>query len=504
MDFPVDERLGGVVAAGHPRRCMREKMTAVLDCGEATVAWSLFRRAGDSLWLVSRQVEPLGGPAATAGEWGGEVAAALARMRPRCPGRRPVVATVPATQLLVRTVRVEESGRRAAAALRAAAEEALPCPLAEVECEAVPTGGGEFLLVAARTAAMNELCAVIARAGFALADLVPAPLGLARLARGQTATRGDRLVLSLGARSGTLVGVDAGGWVLRSFLFDPAADGPRRPEAVGREVARSLAFLAAQGRVPAAAGIELVEEFGDVGPELARSTGRWVVPLAAPVRRDDAAVTGAVTLAAGAAWLAQEKAGGTISLLPAGERLAPDPRRRPSLAIAAAVLGVALAAANLHCHQLLQQVRLGSADLATRLAGAAGLDGAIQAGRRRLEVLRRDHDELTRVEQRRDGWVRLLVDLGGALDVLEHTRLDRLELLPPAAAGRAKPEAAPRLRLAGWLAGGGTEAGPRALALLGAVGALPAVDRVERQRFDVGAEITRFELVVALSRHVGI
>jgi len=479
---------------------MAPTRAAILECGATHAAFGLAAAgpAGDGLAehrvetfpLASDRQEPV--PPA--------LVAALAALRAQVSHRGPVTLVLPASLLWARSVAVPPAaGAGRERVIRFEAARAIPYPLAEVVWDQVaPVGGAtaaEVLVVAAKLAAVERLCAAVEAAGFPLGAVCPAPL--VTLAAGRAALpEGGGLVLGLGARTTEVWGVTPEHARLRLLPFGLAdcPDAAALAEQLGGEVTRTCPHL---GFASPPAHVTVVTR-ADLPPGTREALAtRWRATVETVSDWSDShalAVAASLELAEDAA---------RADLLPPVRRAERAWRRRlPWLAVAA---GLALAA-------LGPPVLRHRADAAASNRAAAILEAElaplrVRAAQHRVQLerladLRQRLAVLHGVEERRHRWVALLADLQDRLGTVEDVWLDRLEIAPgTGAAGEAAPL---RLAITGRmldqanpLARVSPETYGRVKALFARLAESPFVAEVQGERFDSEQPgLLRFDVVL--------
>jgi type IV pilus assembly protein PilM len=199
------------------------RKTVILDLGASRTALGVFSQSSDRLRLDDFEVEAFSGQTGAETDWLEQTRAALAVLRTRTKIGGPVVLVLPphlTLTKLIRTPRVEPSKR--AKILRFEAEQSLPYAPTEVVWGTVVAAEHEteieMLLAAAKLEALEALCGVVQTAGFEPHLVLPSSLAtLAAFRLAQGTAMEPTLMLSLGARSTTLLQVTGQRFAVRSL-----------------------------------------------------------------------------------------------------------------------------------------------------------------------------------------------------------------------------------------------------------------------------------------------
>lgn len=232
------------------------RKTVILDCGASRIALGVFSAHRGGLRLDRHRIEVLPPGDAAGSDWLEATASALQRLRE--PGARhvPCVLVVPGHLVLTKFItvpRVNAEQRRKV--IHFETEQQMPVPLSELVWDSAVSGekesGLEVMLAASHAHRIKALLAAARAAGFEPKRAIPAPLAL--LAAYRHAHGGGTrpvAVFNLGARSTTLLLVEADRFVTRTFAFAAAPGGEGDAAQVAArlalELVRSLEFFRRQ------------------------------------------------------------------------------------------------------------------------------------------------------------------------------------------------------------------------------------------------------------------
>jgi type IV pilus assembly protein PilM len=190
---------------------------------------------------------------AVAGEdrWLEHTKAALVALAERTAVRGRVTLVLPPHITLAKIIRVPqfERGKREKV-IRFAAEEAIPCPLADVVWDHVAAADHdlEVMLAAVKRGPLEELCAGVRAAGFEIGAVLPASLGTLAAFRMAPHDQEPTLLLNIGARSTSLLIVSGNRFVVRTIACGAQSDSFAMR--LVQEVTRSVLFFRRQGGWP--------------------------------------------------------------------------------------------------------------------------------------------------------------------------------------------------------------------------------------------------------------
>jgi Tfp pilus assembly PilM family ATPase len=243
------------------------KETIILECAASRTALARFSRQGDRVRLEQHAEIGLPEPIATEDRWLEHTHMALAALSGRIKAAGPVTLVLPPHALLTRIIRAPRAGRaERGKVVRFAAEESLPCALADVVWAHVAAAEHdlEVMLAAAKLEVVEPLCAAAKAAGFTVKCVLPAPLATLAAFRLTPAVKEPSLVLNIGARSTTLLIVAGGRFVTRTLPMGARGVGAGGNEAreafvtrLGQEVTRSLLHFRRQGSLADPARVRL-------------------------------------------------------------------------------------------------------------------------------------------------------------------------------------------------------------------------------------------------------
>lgn len=532
---------------------MPRKTILTVDCGASHAACGRFVRRADGRWEaaavgVERFVAPPGDQARWLELTEQAVRTLLGKLR--CGG--PALVAVPGHMVLVKFVRtpaVAAAKREDVARFEAAQN--IPHPLDEVAWSSTEVADDgtelELMLVAARTEAMEALCAGLERAGLAVREAEPGCVALWRAWRLNYADAAQPdLIVDVGAQSTHLLFAGKerhyfrtlmlGGNAVTQAVAEVLGVGFAQAEAVKLRVSQGRDASAAERSAVGRAATEFLERLqmevtrsrlgyarqsGSVQPgrvllagggaqlpgageSLAQALGLPVekydawrgLPPADKVHRDGIAAAErddvpAIPLGLAAAGVGD---GATrISLLPPQRRAARSFERRSRRWLAAAGLLILallppLAVTHMQHTQAVAQLR----KLDRELKPLRAYQRENDAGLRRLDELTARNKELRGLVQSRGHWVEFFSALQEQLGQVGDVWFDRLQL-PLAASGGGPAPAGPvelRMQLQGRMLTGGSDATTadaaqaRIKALLGRLEHVPFVRAVKDVRYD--------------------
>ncbi|AOS45561.1 Competence protein A [Lacunisphaera limnophila] len=502
----------------------------IIDCGASRTALAIFGLVGGRLRLEEYAVELLPTAGSADDTWPRQTAAALRALRARVNLAGRLVLVLPphlTLTKLVRTPRVSAAKRDQIVRFEAA--QGIPVNLAEVAWDTALVHEGpdglELLLAAVKLDAVNFLVAAADEAGFDIAAILPAALTtLASYRLVRPGSGSPALVLNLGARSTTLLQVDAARFAPRTLSLGGGSLSGRRAvgeaDAVtpddfaarlGQEVTRSVMHFARQGGLGAPEHIVLTGG-------MARSTGlpeAIGARLKLPVERLDILGSVEVSPSATRAMQAPEACDltdlvgaaaielcpphPTLNLLPASRRRRAGLRRRQAWLVAAvALVAVAGVPPILHVHNLAATTRAKTAAIEAAVAPAREREARNRAALGQLAALQHDATRLENIQQRRTGWLGLLADFQQRLVQVEDVWFERLQTIPPVGATPLKLVVSGRmLDKTNPLAKVSPETLTRVRALLAGLADSPYITAVEGERFDNSQPgILRFDFVL--------
>ena len=451
----------------------------ILDCGASRTVLGEFSRKGGRLRLEHYAVEYF--PASTGGEdhWLAHTQAALAALRRRTKSAGPVTVVLPAHLTLTKVIkapRAEPAQRQKV--IRFEAGQNIPYALADVVWGSVVAGefgnNLEVMLVAAKREAIEPVCAAAQAAGFDLQVILPSPLAtLAGFRLAGPALTQPALVLNLGARSTTLLGVEASGFVVRTLSLG-CQPGLRQTanhpdDGRGRD-AEAVALATRLAQEINRFTLHFGRQWGKESPKRIFLTGggaghdglrnALALKLKGPVDRLDAgrvielgeglsganAIEQPLTDLIGAAAIQFFPDQPVINLLPAG-RLELGKRRRlqPWLIAAALLITASPVPFLIHFRAVTREARSNSAAIERELAPQRERSKRIHRNLTQLGELNRQFTQLRSVYDRRDGWLNLLADLQDRLVRIEDVWLERLHVIPDQAGGPLKLEISGRM-----------------------------------------------------------
>ena len=520
----------------------------IIDCGASRTALGVFDRRGHGLRLDALAVETFPATAGNEDDWLENTRAALLALGKRVKTAGPVVLVLPAHLVLtklINTPRVEPAKR--GKIIRFEAGQTIPYALTDVVWDSVVVGEREtdleVLLAAAKLEAVEPLCEAAQAAGFAPLLVLPSPLAtLAGFRLVHAAQPQPALVLSLGARSTTLVLVESNRFVARTLSlgghgFPPqiAANQDRDPgeaeagklsgrgpdlaaDATGilatrlaQEITRSTLHFRRQGDRVSHARVYLTGG----GARRAGLDGALAARLKTPVERLD--VLGTVETAAGAvkedatahaltltdligAAATQLRSGQPVlDLLPPRRRSRENLRRCQPWLIAAAALAVAaLVPPAVHWHRVAVAARRKAAAIERELVPLRERAARNRTSLQQIEEFNREAAQLQGAYDRRASWLNLLADLQERLVRVEDAWLEKLQVMPAAAGSPVE------LVISGRMldrANPPAQATPgtfnRVKALLASIVDSPFVASVEGERFDNSQPgILKFDFVL--------
>ena len=501
--------------------------TIVLDCGASRTALGVFTRQGSRMRLDEYAVERF----APGSDWLEQIRLRLLALRAQVQAAGPVVVILPAHLVLTKFLKVPRvAPAQRAKIIRFEAGQNIPFALADVAWDSVVAGENgnelEVLLAAAKHEAVESVCAAVEAAGFEPRFVLPSSLAtLAGFRLLQPLHPEPSLVLNLGARSTTLLLVEANRFATRTLLFGshsltrPPASGQEGDAAefaslssrLAQEITRTLLYFRRQSNWPNPTRVYLTG--GSAG--LAGFAEALTVRLKIPVGWLDVSVAvqtglgvspGAVSADAleladliGAAATQLRPGQPVVDLLPSWRRSRENFRRRQPWLIAAAVLAVAaLLPPVVHFRRVTGEAQRKTAAIERVLAPLREREARNRANLRQLEKLGDELVLLQSAYDRRSSWLNLLADLQDRLVRVEDVWLEKLQVVPPAAGASVKLAISGRmLDRANPLAKVSPETLHRVKTLLGSLGDSPFVAAVESEHFDNNqAGILRFDCVL--------
>jgi type IV pilus assembly protein PilM len=480
--------------------------------------------------------------------WTEKMAAAFPALQRQIKRSGPVVLILPPHLLLTKTLKLP----RVAAAKREKivgfeAQQNIPFALDEVSWSSTVIGespaGCDVLLAAAKLGEIEPLCQAAEAAGFFPHFLLPGPLAAMSAARlnPDNATPGTLLV-NLGAKSTTLVLFEAGGVHLRSFplggsdvtrqvalarncdlvraenikvtalerdLIEQASLG--LAVRLAQETARTMLHFQRQGAVEparrvllAGGGAGLAQFHETLGQRLQLPVERLVFPGSIPLT-GVGATAGCLSLEMSGAMALQRWPGPpTMNLLPARRMARGTARRRqPWLAAAAGLAVAALVPPVIHFQAVADMACRQSLELERNLARVRVAAIRRRASHARLDEVLRQTAILRDVTERRGAWLKFLAELQDKLVDIGDVWFDRMQILAPGRGSHASPL---RIAVSGRMLdrdnpvpGGGNDVDRRVKSLLGSLGGLPFIARVEDEKFDSAQTgVLRFSFVLAV------
>ena len=415
----------------------------VLYAGEDLVGWARCKREGTRWRIDSWTSVRLPTAPDSVGAYLAELTNAFSHLDlPPRAGRRGVGVLCPAMPLFSKVIHlppVAEGRRRAALGHEVA--EALPYPDERAFYATADLGGDEleerFALVAVPREWPEQLCATLAQMGFSVANLVPLPGGLIRLARQRAEAAMGALCVDAGLRQTHLVGASKLRTIPLGTLAHESAFGAYVPR-LAREIRRFIkGFTEADGELPAEvclSGIAL-REVSDLAELLEQCLG---LPVKVLTTEEVPDVGGKDLFAQAHLQLLNsiqpdhlvEKL--SLSLLPREiqERAA---FRKSLPAVSLTVVMLLLSAAvfygrstldQVHYERHLEALESASLPIAARLNEMQEL--LVEA-----DMLAFSLGSIDVLSQRKDRWLRFLSSLQSTLVEVEDVWIDGLVLRPP-------------------------------------------------------------------------
>lgn len=533
----------------------------ILECGASHTALGRFiRTRSGHLRLENYAVEAFALEPGREADWLERTRSGLRTLRARSGDNDSVALVLPPHATLVKFIRVP----RVAAAqqekiIRFEANQSLSFAGQDVVWDTINAGETdrevEVMLCAVKREVAETLCTTVESAGFRLARAVPSPL--ATLAACRSAREPDNaaapvLVANLGARSTTVVLVEANRFCARTFSLGgnsvtvQIAEGSRCDFAqaeqlkltgcarhllqfaaesfatqLAQEITRSRIHFQRQSDAAAPARILLTGGAARL-PGLAEALGARVK---LPVERLDVIDSIEIGPAAAQAWASApvppvaDLIGGamlqlgpvrrSMDLLPPRFRAQARFRRRLPWLVAAALLALtALIPPLLRCRETSLAARRQTAAIERELAPLRERDARNRANLRHLEEIRRQIVVLQGINDRRTGWLAMLADLQDRLAAAEDVWLERMSVTPAAmpaatAPGRPQPSPSPlRIAVSGRLldklnSHDMAAAQARVTRLLGDLGRSPHIESVEAARLDPNRSgVLQFDFVL--------
>lgn len=414
-------------------------------------------------------------------------------------------------------------------------QQSIPYPLTDVVWDRMISGenplGFNILLSAAKLEILDPLCTALAAAGFAPTVLLPSVLALAAGYREmQPAQALPALLINVGARSTTLVLLDANGFQARSLSLggsgvnsaEPAQASESFVNRLAQEITRTLIYFGrpitpedplrllltgGAAQLPGLAGLVAKQLNVPVDPldtlggiELGGATGDF--------NREENRSTFADLI--GGAVLQLRAGQPAFNLLPPRLRQQAGRRRlRPRLAVAAGLVVTLLIPAVIHQRQLLAAAHAQNVALERELAPLRLSAARNQEHQQRKTEAQRQQDAWQKIDGARTGWLRFLAEIQTRFVQTGDVWLERMQLAPaPAGNEPAKPANGQPVRIAfsglmrpkaGYEPGVRDENYQRIRRLLESITDVPSVAAVEGERFESAASgQLRFEFVVVL------
>lgn len=224
------------------------RKTVILECAASRVALATFSQQRGRLHLEQHAHETLPPPASGEDRWLEHTKTALAALGGRTHMRGRVTLVLPPHATLAKIIRVPQFERsKREKVIRFAAEEAIPCPLAEVAWDhaAAADHDLEVMLAAVKRGLLGELCAGARAAGFEVDAVLPASLATLAAFRLAPQDKAPSLLLNIGARSTTLLLVSGKRFVVRTIACGAQSDSLAMR--LVQEVTRSVLFFRRQG-----------------------------------------------------------------------------------------------------------------------------------------------------------------------------------------------------------------------------------------------------------------
>jgi hypothetical protein len=288
--------------------------------------------------------------------WLEHTAAAMVALGGRVGAGGPVTLVLPPHVVLAKIIRPPRFERtKREKLIRFAAEEGIPCALAEVVWGHVSAADHDLdvLLAAIKLELVERICAAAKAAGFDVRFVLPSSLATLAAFRLAPGVKEPVLVLNLGARSATLLLVMGRRFVVRTLTCRLLEEGNEGfATRLAQEITRSILYFRRQGGLEDPARILLAGG----GANLAGLPEALALKLQVPVERLDAPalmdIDKALPRGEGAAAIPQlaDLAGAAATQMFAGHpvvNLLPPslryPRRRRRLQLAGASLVIALA-----------------------------------------------------------------------------------------------------------------------------------------------------------------
>jgi type IV pilus assembly protein PilM len=492
--------------------------TVILDCGASRTALGVFTRQGGRLCLEHYAVEQFAPAIGSTDHWQENTRAALQALRHGLKTGGPVVLVLPAHLILsrpIRTPRVDAAQREKI--IRFEAGQAIPSALTEVVWESVVTGEDgpetEVLLIAAKLAAVESLCAAAAAAGFEPRAVLPSPLAtLAGFRLVPSLRLEPSLVLNLGARSATLLLAESRRFAVRTFpLIGHDANHPA--EALVARLAQEVARLVAPSQQPGRMPLPGIMHLTGGGAGLPGLGEALAAKLAVVVRRldlrsaidttrvkagkdmADQVPTDLAGAAASQLFLNQP----VLDLLPPQRRQRDDFRRRHPWLLAAGLLAVTtLLPPLVHFHRLANEAREKTAAIERELAPWRSRGARNRDRLQKIQLLGQEIALLQGIAARRTSWLDLLADVQDRLLRVEDVWLDQLQVAPGPAgtpwrlrvSGRMLDRTSPLARVS-------PETSERVRAILAGLAGSPFVAAVEAEQFDSNQPgILKFDFVL--------
>ena len=520
--------------------------TTVIDCGASRTTLGVFSTKGGRLRLDTYATEIFALQAGHENNWLDNTRAALQSLRARVPATGPVVLVLPAHLVLTKLIKTPLIAPvQREKIIRFEAEQSIPYALADIVWDSIVVGERaidvEVLLTAAKLDAVEPLCAAAQAAGFEPRLILPSPLAaLASFRLAQPGQTVSSMVLNLGARSTTLLLVEARRFVVRTLSLGGSSITQQIAEnqdcnaeeaeviklsersaslnadametlatRLAQEITRSVLHFHRQSGVEKPARIYLTGG----GARLAGLAERLAAKLKVPVDQFEA--LDSVEIAHGAgdagehALMLADLIGAAatqllprqpvLNLLPPRLRRHESLRRRKPWLMAAAVLAVtALILPLVHFRSVTAEAQRKTAAIKRELAPLRERDARNRANLQQLEELKQQVVQLHNLYDRRTGWLNLLANLQDCLVCVEDVWLEKLQVTPAATGASVKLVVSGRmLDKTNPLSKVSPETFNRVKALLASIVDLPFVAAIEGERFDNSQPgILKFDFVL--------
>ncbi len=508
----------------------------IIDCGASRTTLAVFsgRKTG-RLRLECYATANLAIEAGQEGSWLGKTTEALQGLRAKINPAGPVTVVLPPHLTLMKmlsTPRVEAAKRDKIITFEG--QQSIPYPLTDVVWDRMIAGESSqvfnVLLCAAKLEAVDPLCAAVTAAGLAPSVLLPSVQALvAGYRETQSESVMPTLLISLGARSTTLVLIEPNGFQARTLSLGGMGVTEQIASRVAvlsnrlaQEITRTLvnfhqpitaesslrlmitgggarlpglaALLAAQLKV----SVELFDGVSAI--EIGREAGDF--------NREENGATLADLIGAAALQLRAGQL--SLNLLPSRLRLQAGRRKlRPRLAVAAGLAVAALVPAVAHYRGLIAAAHAHNVALERELVPLRAGEALVKENQQRRVNLLRQQEAWQKIAKARTGWVNLLGEIQTKFIQTGDVWLERMQVLPALAPNvSAQSNAGSPLRIAcsGLLRAEGETSAPagdaayqRVKSLLENIATAPLVAAVESERFEpVPAGLLRFAFVIVL------